>query len=218
MARRSAQLRHVLLVAVVAACAALLAPAGALADGDPASDMLLVQSVFYPYQPPVSGTLQRALNAETAAAAKAGLPIKVALISSPADLGAIPQLYGKPQAYADFLDKEISFNGPVPLLVVMGAGYGVQGFHTDVAGAASGLRPPTGKGGNALAQSALSAVAKLADATGHPIRQAAGVGAASGGAGPPTAIIVAVLVVVAVAAAAFVIRLRRRQAAAGTAR
>jgi hypothetical protein len=31
-----------------------LAPAAALADGDPASDVLLGENVFYPYQPAVT--------------------------------------------------------------------------------------------------------------------------------------------------------------------
>ena len=45
----------------------------------------------------------------------------------PVDLGVIPELFGQPQNYAKFLDKEISFQGPQPLLVVMPAGYGVAG-------------------------------------------------------------------------------------------
>ena len=108
--------------------AAMLVPAAALADGDPASDVLLGQNVFYPYQPPVSKSVAATLNAETAAAKRAGFPLKVALIASPVDLGVIPDLFGKPQKYADFLDQEISFQGKQPLLVVMAAGYGVQGL------------------------------------------------------------------------------------------
>jgi hypothetical protein len=45
-----------------------IAPARALGDGDPASDVLLGENVFYPYTPPVSSALQKTLNAETAAA------------------------------------------------------------------------------------------------------------------------------------------------------
>jgi len=105
-----------------------LLPAGAIADGDPASDVLLGENVFYPYRPVVSGSLQRTLNTEAAAAAKAHFPIKVALIASPVDLGVIPDLFGKPQKYADFLDQEISFQVKQPLLVVMASGYGVQGL------------------------------------------------------------------------------------------
>ncbi|MGH2930913.1 MAG: hypothetical protein ACRDL8_22100, partial [Solirubrobacteraceae bacterium] len=47
--------------------AILLSPAAAAADGDPASDYLLAQNVYYPFTPAVSRSLQRALNAETTA-------------------------------------------------------------------------------------------------------------------------------------------------------
>ncbi len=128
-----------LLVAGVA-----VAPALARADGDPASDVLLGQNVFYPYQPTVSASLQKALNAETAAAARAHFPIKVALIESRVDLGVITQLFGKPQQYAKFLDQEISYPSPQPLLVVMAGGYGTQALPPAARAAVSGLRPPAG--------------------------------------------------------------------------
>ncbi len=60
--------------------------------------------------------VQRPLNAETAAVKRAGFPIKVALIASPTDLGVIPNLFGRPQSYASFLDQEISFQGKQRLL------------------------------------------------------------------------------------------------------
>ncbi|MFZ1997746.1 MAG: hypothetical protein WAU75_26745, partial [Solirubrobacteraceae bacterium] len=136
MARRLASLlATVILVGAVAS-------ASALADGDPASDVLLGQNVYYPYSPPVPQGVQRTLNAETTAAKKAGLPIKVALIASAVDLGVIPELFGKPQDYAKFLDKEISFQGPQPLLVVMPAGYGAQGVSAKAAAAVAGLALP----------------------------------------------------------------------------
>src|SRR5262245_14137685 len=91
-----------------ALCLLALAAGAALADGDPASDVLLGENVFYPYQPAVSQQVQKALNAQTAAAKRSGFPIKVALIASPVDLGVIPDLFGKPQKYAAFLDQEIS--------------------------------------------------------------------------------------------------------------
>jgi hypothetical protein len=90
----------------VATLAIVLAPASALADGDPASDVLIGESVFYSYSPAVSAPLQTRLNREIAGAARAHFPIKVALIATPADLGAIPTLFGKPQQYAHFLDQE----------------------------------------------------------------------------------------------------------------
>ena len=97
----------------------------ALADADPASDVLLAHNAFFPYRPAVSSQLYSAVNGTLGAAARVGLPLKVAIIGSSEDLGAIPELFGHPQTYATFLDREISFNHPQPLLVVMPSGFGL---------------------------------------------------------------------------------------------
>jgi len=192
--------------------ASALAPAIAWADGDPASDVLLGENVFYPYMPQVSASLQTTLNAETAAASKAHFPIKVALIASPIDLGVIPSLFGKPQQYADFLDREISFSGEQLLLVVMPAGYGVQGLDAPATATAATLAKPAGTQSNELAQAAINAVAKLARAAGHPIAvSAGGADAPSGGSGggiSTTTIILVALIVAAILATAALIMLR----------
>ncbi|MGI8506333.1 MAG: hypothetical protein ACR2MK_05925 [Solirubrobacteraceae bacterium] len=191
----------------------LLAPAAALADGDPASDTLLGENVFYPYTPPVTIGVQRTLDRETAAAKRSGFPIKVALIAAPTDLGVIPDLFGKPQQYADFLDQEISFQGKQPLLVVMAAGYGTQGFEGPAKLAARALRPPAGKASTDLARAAIVAVAKLAAASGHPIKGVPGVPGADATAGgsSSTPLVLGLAVAAAVVAAALLV-LRRRQA------
>lgn len=192
---------------VCALVTVLLLPAAlARADGDPASDMLLAQNVFYPYQPTVSSALQKELNAATAAAAREHFPIKVALIESKIDLGVITQLFGKPEAYARFLDQEISYPSPQPLLVVMAAGYGTQGLPAGAQAAVPSLRPPAGSGSDSLAEAALSAVRTLARADGHPL-PVAGSGAS---AGRPTAEIVIGLAVVAILSATAVVTGRRR--------
>jgi hypothetical protein len=197
--------------------APMLLPATAFADGDPASDVLLGENVFYPYQPPTSKALQTTLNAETAAAKKAGFPIKVAIIGSPVDLGVIPDLFGKPQPYATFLDQEISFRTKQPLLVVMAAGYGSQGLDAAGTKAVSTLALPAGKTSDDLTKAAIAAVAKLAAASGHPLKGVPGVADASGGSGgsSSTAILVAVLAVLALLTAVALVVVRRRQAAAG---
>ena len=59
------------MIVSLAFVATLIVPATALSDGDPASDVLLAQRVFYPYSPSVSAGLQKTLNAETAAASRA---------------------------------------------------------------------------------------------------------------------------------------------------
>jgi hypothetical protein len=195
---------------VVALVVALVvAPSVARADGDPASDVLLGESVFYPYSPPTSPAIQKQLNAATAAAKRAGFPVKVALIGAPVDLGVIPSLFGKPQKYADFLDQEISFATKQPLLVVMAAGYGVEGMNAKARAAVSSLTKPAGTQSNQLAQAATAAVGKLAAASGHPLQGSAG---GSDGGGTSKAVLVAILAAIAIAAAGSLIFVRRRYA------
>ncbi len=213
------RLPHALIAALLATLlfaallATLLFAAAALADGDPASDTLLGQNVFYPYSP-TAVSAQRTLNAETAAAKKAGVPIKVALIQAPTDLGVIPSLFGKPQQYADFLDQEISFKGKQLLLVVMANGYGTEGLPPAATRAAAALKPPAGKSSTDLAQAAIVAVDKLADAAGHPIKGVPGIpgsSSASGGGSSTTPIVIG-LIVAALLVTGAVLVLRRRQA------
>src|SRR5205085_4420595 len=93
-------MKRALLLAAVAA--ALLAPA-ARADGDPASDVLYTQWVFFPFEFKYGEHEKQALLSTVDDARKHGYPIKVALITQRYDLGAIPALFGKPQQYAHFL-------------------------------------------------------------------------------------------------------------------
>jgi hypothetical protein len=213
----SVQMRRRSLAAVLAAllivCAA---PSAGWADGDPASDVLLGENVFYPYQPIVSATLMRELNGATAEAAKAGAPVKVALIASPIDLGVIPSLFGKPQEYADYLDEEISFTGPAPLLVVMADGYGTKSLKPAATAAIAHLALPDGKTSDDLATAALTAVDKIAAAEGHPISSSGSAAAGASSGSSSTAIIVILLVAAALATAGAiaVITLRRRRSPA----
>jgi hypothetical protein len=187
----------------------VIAPALANADGDPASDILLFQNVFYPYGG-VSRELQQTLTAETAEAARAHAPIKVALISSPIDLGAIPELFGKPQQYAEFLDQELGIVGhKPPLLVVMPSGYGTAGLSPKATAAAAALTKPTGNQTNDLARAAIAAVPKLAAAAGHPIKSIRILAPVGGNDGPSTIVLLA-LALAAFAAAGTIITLRNR--------
>jgi hypothetical protein len=186
----------------------MLGPPAALADGDPASDTLLAQNVFYPYQPAVSVSVTRVLDAETAAAAHAHFPIKVAIIGSAVDLGVVPQLFQQPQTYAEFLDQEISFQGRQLLLVVMPSGYGVAGLGPAATRAAASLAKPVGSQTNELARAAIAAVPKLAAAAGHPIGRSVIPSGSSGGGS--TAVILVILALAAAGTAAVLIALRRR--------
>ncbi len=196
------------LVAVVMAALAL--PAAAWGDGDPASDVLLGENVFYPFMPAVSASLQSRLNAEIAAAGRAHLPLKIALIASPVDLGAIPELFGKPQQYADFLDQEISLGGgKQPLLVVMREGLGVSGLDRAATAAAATLHKPLGAASDDLARAAILAVPKLAAAAGHPI---AGASTAPASGGSSNVLALTELAAVAIIAAGGILAVRSRRA------
>jgi MYXO-CTERM domain-containing protein len=199
-------------IAAMLAVAALLPPV-TRADGDPASDVLLGQNVFYPYSPAVTPSIQKALDATTLEAKRSGFPIKVALIASPVDLGVIPDLFGKPQKYAEFLVQEISFNTKQPLLVVMPAGLGSAGLPAPSASALPGIPRPAGNQTNDLARTALAAIPKLAAAAGHHVKAGGGQSASAGGGGASVAII-AGLMIVALAGVAAAFATRRRRAAA----
>jgi hypothetical protein len=112
---------------LVAALVALafLAPA-ALADGDPASDFLLSQASFLsPYDGKIPAAQQRRIEAMLQSAKAQGFPLKLAVIATPYDLGAVPILYKKPQTYAKFLAQEDYYFWKDELLVVMPNGYGL---------------------------------------------------------------------------------------------
>src|SRR5262249_17353430 len=89
--------------ATLLAAACLVAhPATALADGDPASDFLLSQTTFLPFDSNISKEDGDRLNELVAEAKKRGYTIRVAIIGKPFDLGAVPSLWAKPKTYARF--------------------------------------------------------------------------------------------------------------------
>ena len=201
-------------LALAAVLMATLAPAAARADGDPASDVLLGDNVFYPYSPPVPRAMQVTLNAAAARAKAQGFPVKVALIAAPTDLGVIPALFGKPQDYAKFLDQEISFQGRQRLLVVMYDGYGLEGFGASAVAAAQTLPKPAGKASTDLARAAQTALIRLAAASGHPLRGVAGATQTTGGESGRAALAIGLGVAAVIVAGALVVL--RRRTAAGT--
>jgi hypothetical protein len=214
MARRLARILTVVLAGAAVAALAALPTAPARADGDPASDVLLGLDFFVPYSPQVTPALQRTLKAETAAARRAHAPIKVALIASPVDLGVIPDLFGHPQQYAEFLDQEISFQSRQPLLVVMPSGYGTQGLSARAAAVVAALPQPAGRQSDDLAHAGITAVAKIAAAEGHPIKGVPGLPGSSnsGGGSGSTILIILIAAALLTAAALAIVTLRRRQA------
>jgi hypothetical protein len=176
--------------------------ASALADGDPASDVLLGQDVFLPYTP-ISRSTEQQLYAVTDAARRAGFPLKIALIGARSDLGVVPALFGKAEPYARFLSSELSGVVDGPVLVVMPDGFGLaaQGRALSV----SSLHGETiAPGSDGLGAAAITATRRLAAAAGHPLTSAsAGAGRTAGAsAGTVRHAVIAMLVLTALAGAA----------------
>jgi len=140
------------------------------ADGDPASDVLATQSLFLPQDAGIPFVQQGQLAGLLEATARRGYPLRVAIIASKTDLGSVTELWHQPQTYARFLGQELSLVSRGPLLVVMPGGYGVSADGAPDPAAASvvaALRTPTG--GAALGTAALTAIERLATASGHSV-------------------------------------------------
>jgi hypothetical protein len=179
----------------------------ALADGDPASDILAPPSIrVYMTVAAPGPQLEQKLVATTELVTASGLPIKVAIIADKTDLGAVPQLWGKPQTYARFLGAELRLNFHDTLLVVMPQGFGVDGPypHATALTALSRIHPranPTPEGLTAAADQALRA---LALAGGLELRDDAGGG--GGGHGSLPLMVAAVLALTALGGGVFMLR------------
>lgn len=161
------------IIAAILAVIALCVPAAAYADGDPASDILVLSRLFVPSDLTLSPRTVAQLDAELSASARAGFPIRVALINSASDLGTIPQLFSRPpQDYADYLGTELADLYGGQILVVLPTGFGLYGpAHgryalTQAEERVRALKPAAGP---RLALAAISAVPLLARAAGHPI-------------------------------------------------
>jgi len=157
-------------------------PGSARADGDPASDVLYAENVFLPQDASMSPNQQAQLGALLQAAQRSGYRIKVALIASPTDLGSVTPLWDQPRNYALFLGQELSLVYRGVLLVIMPNGFGLYGPGPVAAeqSALGGLHPP-GAGG--LGTAALTAVERLAAASGYRLAIPNGVVAPSSTAG-----------------------------------
>jgi hypothetical protein len=182
-----------------------LFPTPAGADGDPASDVLATQSLFLPQDAGIPVAQQGQLSGLLTETARAGYPIRVAVIASSADLGSVTELWRQPQAYAQFLAQELGLVYRGPLLVVMPEGFG---FHS--AGGAAGSSGSVASSGSAassgrsvlagvritasrtgLGTATLTAVQRLATASGHPVPIPAATASGSGsGSSDPVAVIV----------------------------
>jgi hypothetical protein len=102
---------------------ALVLPGSSAADGDPASDYLVSLDTFTGVKPPPPNAVD--LRKAVAKAFAAGYRVKVAVVPTRTDLGAIPSLFDKPTQYAKFLGLELRYVYAGPLLIVMPSGFGV---------------------------------------------------------------------------------------------
>lgn len=153
--------RAVLLFAALVTCA--IVAGTARADGDPASDFLVLRNTYLPFATP-SAAASSALESQVADVYHAKLRIKVAVIASKEDLGAIPSLFDKPTDYGSFLGAEIAQFYIGPLLIVMPAGYGIYdgGRSVDAELAVLGKQPqPASASSDDLTTAATNAVAAL---------------------------------------------------------
>jgi hypothetical protein len=144
--------------------------ATAHADGDPASDYLLGTKVFIPFDLKVPKEQQQELTRVVQDANASGYTIRVAVIGSLYDMGAVVSLWQKPKPYAKFLGAELQFVYKNRLLVVMPQGFGFNRpgqSSTKEYRLLDTIKIPPGNSG--LVTAAQTAVQKLAAASGVQI-------------------------------------------------
>jgi hypothetical protein len=156
-------------VALVAVGLFLALPGAARANGDPASDYLLVRDSFLPFTSGIDKGAAERLDETLKAADKGDYKIKAAIIHAPTDLGTAFSLFRKPQRYAQFLGLELSFVYRGRLLVVMpnGYGYAVNGKPDPKANRVLARVTPPGADATKEVEAATRAIQRLAAADGH---------------------------------------------------
>jgi hypothetical protein len=157
--------------ALLAALLVLLGlPAIASAHGDAASHYLETSSLYPSFAKQPSQAVELQLLGLLDAAKASGYPLKVALVADSSDVIDMPEMLGKPQAYAEFLERQLEgvrVAVDAPILVIAPSGVGIAGPHAD--GVLEGLGAPTGATGDELAALAQTAVRQVAAAGGHAL-------------------------------------------------
>jgi hypothetical protein len=206
---------RVLRAIAVAVALFLAVPAAAHANGDPASDVLLTDTLFVPYQAPSREQVDK-LRGVIDRAREAGQPVRVAIIHSPRDLGAVPALFGHPREYAELLRGELvnpvepgARGSRVPLLVVMAAGLATGNVPPEVDRKLRGIEVASEATPDDLVAAAGYGVQELAKANGKPIPATFSKPDPGGGGGALTAILI-VIALAAVLTVLIVIRVRGR--------
>jgi hypothetical protein len=202
------------LALIACALAAGTLASTARADGDPASDYLLGQQVFFPFDAKFDAKKQTQVAGLVKAANQAGFKIRVALIASNYDMGSVTSLYRKPRTYARFLGLEISFVYKQRLLVLMPNGFGFNWPKHSAAPAYKVLaKIPIKPGANGLLDAAGTAVQRLAAAAGVKVAAPTHITTPAQRTSHDRLIIIVAVVAALLLAVAgrFALRLRRRQ-------
>ena len=200
-------------LALITVCVlAAVAAQSARADGDPASDYLLGQKIFLPYDANFPPKQAAELTGLIDAANKAGFKIRVAILWSDYDMGSVTALWRKPRTYARFLGLELGFVYKQRLLIVMPNGFGFNWpKHPATSEYALLEKIPISPGAPGLLTAASAAVTKLAAASGVKVAAPGHVTTpAQRNAHDREIIIAAVLAALALAAGARYLLRRRR--------
>jgi hypothetical protein len=208
---------------LAASVLAALAPApAALADADPPSDVIIGFDYYVPFKRP-DDAHEKQLRALMKIANARGERMRTVIIADRSDLGAVPRFLGRPQPYADFLDKEVrtffKVRGQDPtLIIVMQDGFALEGGRDATQAANAALRQikvPRGASGNELTTAAVEGVHAVAKANGRPLPDVAlarTTATTNKGSSTAAVVIIATLAVVTVGALVALLRLRRRPA------
>jgi hypothetical protein len=168
--------------AIACVVASLGAAAPAWGHGDPSGHYLETDPLYPSFADRPSQALELQLLGLLQAVRRDGYPVKVALVGGKDDVADTPAMLRHPQRYADFLVSELEAARPVtaPLLVITPHGVGVAGraMRGEVYGPVTPAAVPTLLGplagrrpgdGDALAQTAIAAVRRVARPGGHPL-------------------------------------------------
>jgi cytochrome oxidase Cu insertion factor (SCO1/SenC/PrrC family)/thiol-disulfide isomerase/thioredoxin len=151
------------LTLLVLALLALAAPAVAQADGDPGSDELVFQNLFFGADDGISTAQQVQLGKLLTATEALRAPVRVAIIGKRDDLGTVTPAFGDPAYYAYYLGTELELSYSGRLLVVMPQGVATFWFQHD---RGTALDIPSGSSSSQLVNAAITGVRKLEAAAG----------------------------------------------------
>lgn len=213
-----ARLPLVLAVLATLALGLVGSPPTARADGDPASDVLLVNSLYTPVAQKISPPVLKQLKDTIRSADASGFKIRVALILDRTDLGAVPQLLGHPREYVQLLSSELIYGWTGALIAVEPSGIGVRNVKPlapaqHLVDGIAVAKPATSDG---LARAAMVAIRKLAVANGHTLGTPAAAASTSSSSTSSTLLLAiggaAIAMVVVLIAGWLVLRRRRSRA------